>query len=953
MRKKLLFISLLFISLITKAQVTFDVSAVEVDKPVTITVDINSTQSNCNGLSNPAKVYMHAGIGNKSNAFGFNVVGNWGQDDGVGLMTNNGNGTYSITITPQTYFNLSPIQIQTAAQMGMVFRNETGTQELKATGCKDFIFPVGKVQVRITNPAASQVLVTSGQNLSITAQIDFQGSTTVQGSIQVFLNDVSVATATCGFPNCNATITNITQGGTVRVVGTPPNSTETGQASFQIILVPTVVQEAMPNGLLDGINYGSDATKATLVLTAPGKDFVQVAGSFNNYTPTAVDVMKRDPSTGKYWLEISNLTPGKIETYQYWVYDQTPVAGSPSIVKTADPFSTLVLSPFDDPWISDATYPNLPTYPSGQEREVTVLQTGKTAYNWTVTNFQKPKKEDLIVYEVLIRDFDANRNFQDLIDRISYFKNLNVNAIQLMPVMEFEGNESWGYNTSFHMALDKFYGTEEKFKEFIDVCHQNGIAVILDVALNHAFGRNPMVRMWMNDPDNDGWGDPSSDNPYFNQTARHSYNVGSDFNHQSALTQEYTKRVVKHWIEDFKIDGFRWDLTKGFTQNCSGSDEGCTNSYQQDRVDVLKSYADYSWSLDADHYVIFEHLGSDNEEQQWANYRDGIMMWGKMTDEYNELTMGNSGNKNFNRMGHKSRGYSRPRLMGYAESQDEERLMYKNIAFGNNSTASHNVRDLNTALSRMSALGAVTLTIPGPKMIWHFGDLGMDISIFTCPDGSYNNDGCKLDTKAQPQWTDNWLTNANRKKIYDDWSRINALKINEPVFEGDYTITSGSLTPRIDIYDTNIPETGLRNVVILANFDVVQQTVNTNFPLAGAWVDLMDATNNTTYSASTITLQPGQFRIFGNKAATLSNDDIAFDKNILQLYPNPTSSSFSLSKEVQKVSVFDITGKQVKQFSNTTIKNNVFSVTDLNTGIYFVRIQENSNNIETKKLIIN
>jgi 1,4-alpha-glucan branching enzyme len=55
-----------------------------------------------------------------------------------------------------------------------------------------------------------------------------------------------------------------------------------------------------------------------------------------------------------------------------------------------------------------------------------------------------------------------------------------------MPVMEFEGNESWGYNTSFHMALDKFYGTSDKLKEFIDLCHQNGIAVILDVALNHA-----------------------------------------------------------------------------------------------------------------------------------------------------------------------------------------------------------------------------------------------------------------------------------------------------------------------------------------------------------------------------------------------------------------------------------------------------------------------------------
>lgn len=963
MRKKILFITILFISFFTKAQVTLNVSAIEVDKPVTITVDINSTASNCNGLSNPAKVYMHAGIGNKSNAFGFNVIGNWGQDDGVGLMTNNGNGTYSITLTPQTYFNLSPIQIQTAAQMGMVFRNETGTQELKATGCKDFIFPVGKVQVRITNPTASQVLVTSGQNLSITAQIDFQGSTTVQGTIQVFLNDVSVATGTCGFPNCNATITNITQGGTVRVVGTPPNSSETGQSSFEIILVPTVIQEAMPNGLVDGINYGSDATKATLVLTAPGKDFVQVAGSFNNYTPTAADVMKRDPSSGKYWLEINNLTAGNIETYQYWVYDQTPVNGSPSIVKTADPYSTLVLSPFDDPYISNTTYPNLPAYPSGQQREVTVLQTGKTPYNWTVTNFQKPKKEDLVIYEVLVRDFDADRNYQNLIDRISYFKNLNVNVIQLMPVMEFEGNESWGYNTSFHMALDKFYGTEEKFKEFIDVCHQNGIAVILDVALNHAFGRNPLVRMWMNDPDNDGWGDPSSDNPYFNQTARHSYNVGSDFNHQSTLTQEYTKRVVKHWIEEFNIDGFRWDLTKGFTQNCSGSDDGCTNSYQQDRVDILKQYADYSWSLDPNHYVIFEHLGEQNEEKEWANYRynegKGVMMWGNVNGPYSQLMMGYASNSNINSIGHKSRGsFSGPRVVGYPESHDEERIMYRAVAYGNEAISGHNVKNLNTALSRMSAIGAVSLTIPGPKMIWHFAALGMDISIFACNNGVVNEPGgtdgdCKLDTKQQPQWTENWMSIPARKKIYDDWARINALKINEPVFEGDYTMTSGSLLPRIDVFNTNIPTSSLRNVIVLANFDVVSQTVNTNFPFAGNWVDLMDPSGNTTYSASTITLAPGSFRIFGNQQATLSTDDSTIKESILNLYPNPTNSSFSLSKEVQSVRVFDITGKQVKQFAENTLKNNVFSVTDLKSGIYFVRIQDSENKVETKKLIIN
>ena len=217
----------------------------------------------------------------------------------------------------------------------------------------------------------------------------------------------------------------------------------------------------MPTDYQDGITYLSD-TEAILVLYALGKDFVYVAGSFNDWQPNSSYSMKVDPTrNNKFWIELSGLTPGQIETYQYWVVDTTPIANSPNLVKTADPYSTLVLSPFDDSYIPESTYPNMPQYPLGQEREVTVLETGQQLYDWQVDNFEKPKKEDLIVYEVLIRDFDANRNFQDLIDKIDYFKNLNINAIELMPVMEFEGNESWGYNTSFHMALDKFYGTED------------------------------------------------------------------------------------------------------------------------------------------------------------------------------------------------------------------------------------------------------------------------------------------------------------------------------------------------------------------------------------------------------------------------------------------------------------------------------------------------------------
>ena len=961
--KKFLCFLITIISINAFAQVTLSVGAIEVDQPVTITVDTNSTDTNCNGFNNPTKVYMHSGIGDNSDAFGFNVVGNWGQDDGVGEMTSNGDGTFSITITPQTYYGITQAQADAATQIGMVFRNANGTQEFKDDGCEDFIFPVGSVIINITQPSSNVVVVNSGSNLSVSATIIFQGSSTVQGSFEIFYNNVSIATGTCGFPACNSTITNITESGTVKFVGTPPGSTETGEASFEVVVVPTVIEEALPGNLVDGINYHTDATKATLVLTAPGKEFIQVAGSWNNYSPSNSDVMKRDPSTGKYWLEISGLTSGAVETYQYWVFDTNPIANSPALVKTADPYSPLVLSPFDDQYIPASTYPNIPAYPAGQEREVTVLQTGQTPYNWQVSNFNKPVEEDLIIYEVLIRDFDADRNFQDLIDRIDYFKNLNVNAIELMPIMEYEGNESWGYNTAFHMAIDKFYGTQDKFKELVDVCHQNGIAVILDIAFNHAFGRNPMVRMWMDDPDGDGWGGPSSDNPYFNVFPTHSYSVGSDFNHGSTYTKDYVKQVVGYWIDEYKIDGFRWDLTKGFTQNCGNGtysgDEGCTGSFQQDRVDVLKEYADHTWSVDPDHYVIFEHLGSDNEEKEWANYRlgegKGIMMWGIMNSPYGELTMAQSGNKNISRMGHTAHsGFIGPRVVGYAESHDEERLMYKNIAFGNTSNGSHNVQNLNTALSRMSALGAVTVMVPGPKMIWHFGELGMENSIFTCPDGSYDNDGCKLATKPQPQWVNNWLTDALRGQIYEDWSKLNKLKIEEPVFEGDYAITSGSLTPRIDVFDNSIPSSELKNVIILANFDVTTQSISTNFPagVTSTWYDLMDATGTTTVSnsASTISIPAGQFRILGNQpSGVLSVDDNElFGFNI---YPNPSSTSFSLNVNVSNVEVYDLTGKMVKSFKGSFTRTDTFDISTLQTGVYMVKVQNDNNQTLTSKLV--
>lgn len=956
MKKNILLYLFLLFTTANAQQITVSPAIFQVNEPITITASFASPTCNEMG-TNPIKVYLHSGIGTEANPWA-TAKGNWGSDDGIGLMTNNGNGTWSITMTPSIYFGLTPMQQTDATKMGLVFRNANGSQTLKqAPSCSDFFIKVGSFQATLTSPDEnSTTIISSGSNFNIAAT-NTNGPATYTLKANGTTINTNASITSYSFNHSNITTNqsyelSIFQGATTIL------------KKFNVVVNPNTVSEAMPNALVDGINYNAiDATKATLVLDAPLKDFVYVAGSFNNWQPTSAYAMKKDPVSGKFWLELTGLVSGENNTYQYWVVDATPLANSPSLVKTADPYSTLVLSPFDDASIPSTSYPNMPVYPAGQNFEVSVLKTGQASYNWQVTNFKKPEKEKLVVYEVLVRDFDAARNYQSLIDRIDYFKNLKINAIQLMPVMEFEGNESWGYNTSFHMALDKFYGTSDKLKELIDLCHQNGIAVIFDVALNHAFGRNPMVRMWMNDPDGDGFGSPTAENPYFNTVAKHAYNVGEDFNHQSLKTQNYVNRIIKHWIEEYKIDGFRWDLTKGFTQNCTASDGECTDKYQQDRVDVLKKYADYSWNLDPTHYSIFEHLGSDTEEKEWANYKiaetpsKGVMMWGKMTGPYNQLSMGYASESDISRMISSNHSFTANRLMGYAESHDEERLMYKNVQYGA-TNGTYNVKDLNTALSRMSAIGAVSLLIPGPKMIWHFGELGWENSIFTCNDNTVNNDfdvisgDCKLDTKPQPQWTNNWLGNSDRSKIYNDWAKMITLKTTEPVFLGTPTMASvNSLSVNIKITNSNLSSAQLKDVLILANFDVTAQNVATGFSYTGTWYNLMDNTTiNVTDVNAVMSIQAGEFKIYGNKQASLAIADFEKGKTV-SLYPNPVSNYFTLNVVAVKVEIYAITGQLVKSFETNENPDFQFGVSDLKSGLYIIKALDANGKLQIVKFI--
>ena len=863
---------------------------------------------------------------------------------------------YTLSISPDLYTYFGVSASNSITEICVVFRSADATMQTSP----DIFIPVGAFQYNLTAPALNSYnFLTAGSNLTVTAN-----NTNGTATYNLIANGISINTQTTA--NYSFTQTNITSNQVYGLQITQGITTFT--AKFNVIITPPTVTQALPAGIVDGINYNpTDPSKATLVLNAPLKDFVYLAGSFNNWQPTAAYAMKK--SGTKFWLELTGLTAGQVYTYQYWVCDQTsrPV-NSPALVKTADPFSTLVLSPFDDPEIATlGVYPGLPAYPAGQEREVTVLQTGPTAwwnYTWSAatTNFVKPKKKDLTIYEVLIRDFDANRTYQDLINKIDYFKNLKINAIQLMPVMEFEGNLSWGYNPVYHMAPDKRYGSPAKLKEFIDLCHQNGIAVIIDIALNHVFGRSPLERMWMLDTDGDGWANGTgfrvtTENPYINQDAKHAYGVGSDLNHflvagpGANMTKTYVTRTMQTWIQDYKIDGFRWDLTKGFTNSCTSGDEPCTNSYLPDRVAKLKEYADIQWSLDPNFLVIFEHLGnggSATEETEWANYlrsgdTKGIMQWRKMTDPYTNLLKGNYADLT---------GVTdqSDRMVGYAESHDEERIGYR--AFNE---AGQTQGNLTKILQRFPALGAVHLLVPGPKMIWHFADLGYTSSLWTCNNGniSYTNPDCKLDSKPQPQWANNWLGDAARLNIYNTWARMIDLKKTENVFEnGQFSWNLAATgSPRLDVWTSTSPTAALSYVFVRTNFSDITLNTGAGFPFLGTWYNLMDNSSmNVTNTNMNIAIQPGGFIVYGNQPSTLSASN--FDNvAALNLSPNPTSGLFTINGQVSKIQIYSITGQLVKSIDAVSSEDNQYNMTDLSAGIYLVKVFDANKGSKTMKLI--
>lgn len=594
----------------------------------------------------------------------------------------------------------------------------------------------------------------------------------------------------------------------------------------------------LPEGLNpNGVTINRDRQEVSFALTAPEKSSVFLLGDFNSYEAHNEYILKRTVDGNTWWITVTGLDFHKNYTYQYLVDGQ---------LKVADPYAKLVLDPDHDGSLMPIS--GLPSYPTGKtEGIVSVLQLQKEAYIWKSNTFNRPHIDDLVIYELHIRDFISERNYTALRDSIAYLKRLGVNAIELMPIQEFEGNSSWGYNPSFHFAVDKYYGTAHELKAFIDECHQAGIAVIADMVLNHAFGQSPLVRLYQHTS-----GSVHADNPWFNTIPMHPFNVGYDFNHESVYTQQFTKDVIAYWMKEFKLDGFRFDLSKGFTQKNSGTDENGVDqwsSYDASRVSIWKNYNNYIRDLDPEFYVILEHFADDREERELAE--EGMYLWNNLNYVFNEATMGYVQNTDFTRLFAEGHGFQHARFVSYMESHDEERIMYKNLKYGN-STSTYSTKEIATALDRMKQAATFLFCAPGPKMIWQFGELGYDISI--------DENGR---TGEKPlKWT--YLQDEKRKSLFDHYAKLIRWKMNNTIFR-DGTVEH-SVKGAVKYF---IVSGAGQEVAVIGNFDVVEH----EFPLPDAlqktWFDNIQEKTINWSSVPSVSMAPGQYYIISiNKLIT-------------------------------------------------------------------------------------
>lgn len=901
MKKSTLTLSLLFfVSLIWAQVVTTNPTFITKDYTGVIEITYDATKGTAGLKDYTGTVYTHTGVittASTSNS-DWKYAPTWGDNSAKYKLTSLGSNKWKLTITPSiaSYYGITTAEV--VQKLAFVFRSGEKVNgsylEGKDTGGTDIfvqLYDAG-LNVAFTTP-------TTNQAVSLGTYQNFVISSSLAADLNILVNGVSKKTATAATTTSYMHLFSAT--GDYTVVASATLNNVTVYDTLNICVPEAVTSQARPAGVLPGINY-IDNTTATLVLHAPGKSNVFVIGEFNNWTQLNAYQMKKD---GDYWwITLTGLTPQKIYGFQYLVN---------GTLKVSDPYTEMVLDPWNDKWINEHTtrYPDLKAYPEGKtDGLVATLQTDKAAYSWEVPSFTMSSRENAVIYEMLLRDFTTEQSIEAAITKLDYLKTLGVTAVELMPVQEFDGNNSWGYNPNHYFAPDKAYGTQTMYKKFIDECHKRGIGVILDIVLNHASGNNPFAALYWDSTNSR----PSSDNPWMNVSAPHPYSVLNDFNHSYSGTRDYFKRMIKYWITEYKVDGYRLDLTKGLTQ--TSSTESTASAYDQSRIDILSDYYNAATEVKSDVMFILEHFCDSSEETALAN--KGMYLWRNINNAYSQAAMGYQSSSEFSGM------ITTPRQwVGYGESHDEYRNFYKAKMWGSGTIASDSI--VRTA--RVPLNIAFNVLLPGPKMIWEFGEMGYDYN-------SKNTDGSN-DTSEKPSaW--GYLNLTHRKAAYDACSKILNLRKMYPV-----PFTQGTFSTQVGASDWSA---GRRialthndlNMVALGNFQSsASVTAYPAFQKTGTWYNLLTGESlNVTNTSMTITLNPGDLVIYTDKQIDFESGIHTPANSACILYPSVTDDKVFVSgvNSVNEIRVYNLQGALQK-----TVRNQKeISLSELSAGLYLI-----------------
>jgi 1,4-alpha-glucan branching enzyme len=917
--KKIILLFSLFLLFYSSAvaQITTIPGFPRADSNVKIIYDATQGTSGLQGVN---QVYIHIGAittGPTSTSWSI-VPTQWGVDDPRARMkkVEGEENIWEFELVPNEFFN--PTSGQTIYRLGVVFRNVDGTREGKTDTNQDFFINLSQgFEVFFQRPSTNSTLLEVGESQEIRI------ISSEPANLSLFVNGAEVATET----NKEELVYTFLalEEGDFELQASARSGQDERTALINISVVGPSPQEALPSGVRKGINYISD-TEVILVLEAPKKKNAFVLGDFNDWEIRTEFQMKQTPDKELFWYHLKDLSPGEEYIFQYLV-DGNLRIGDPYADKVSDPFH-------DDEIIQQNRYPGLKPYPKGKtEFQATFLQTAQQPYEWKYLNYKKPAPEELVVYELLVRDFDDRRTFKAVTERLDYLKDLGINAIELMPVKEFEGNISWGYNPSFFFAVDKFYGPKNHLKELIDEAHKRDMVVILDMVLNHAFGQSPYVRLY-----NDGdFGAPTEDNPWLNRVAKHPFNVGYDFNHESPYTKALVDSVNNYWLTEYKVDGFRFDLSKGFTQVNSGDNVSLWSQRDESRIAIWKNIYDQIKKNHPDAYVILEHFADNSEERELADY--GMMFWGNLNFDFREMAKG--GSRNFDWGFYQTRGWSKNNLVSYMESHDEERTMWESLTWGQ--TSPLNIRTLKNAVNRNQLMAAFFFAIPGPKMLWQFEEFGYDLEL--------NND--RLGIKPT-RW--NYLDNPDRLRLWRLYKAMIQLKNEHQAFNKpeNAILNLAQNLKSIRLVDGDF------QVLLYGNFGLTDiNNADLSFPIPGKWYNYFTGEEiEVTGNSKTFRLRANEFFLFTNRKLEKPEGEILMedlitsirpeeiDPSAFKIYPVPAGNYIwvSLPSDYKGFNyrVMDVTGKVLTE-SIYTGQDNILQVDvkDFRAGLYIFEIFDN------------